>query len=229
MNENMAAVASSIALLGSSLKRSHDEPNSSSQSNKKRKMGNGPTLDNDQRTGDESDNSSHSDSAELGAIMAAKETTKWTAESSNLLSQIPGDFDNDENTIFAVNEKLAEIINKRFSAPLGEEKLKEKLEQYLRPDNCAKLAVPKVNLCKSFTMNADALALLDHANHQLYGPVLVDTVSRSIKATLTNAGVNTDVFPAHSTRSAPTSTAASKQIPLDIVMKSAYPGRKSSK
>ena len=93
----------------------------------------------------------------------------------------------------------------------------------------AKLAVPKVNLCKSLAMNADALALLDHTNHQLYGPVHVDTVSRSIKATLTNAGVNTDVFHAHSTRSAPTSTAASKDIPLDIVMKSVYPGRKSSK
>jgi hypothetical protein len=38
MNENMAAVASSFALLGSSLKRSRDESNSSSQtSNKKKK------------------------------------------------------------------------------------------------------------------------------------------------------------------------------------------------
>ena len=38
MNENMAAVASSFALLGSSLKRYRDESNSSSQmSNKKKK------------------------------------------------------------------------------------------------------------------------------------------------------------------------------------------------
>ena len=106
----MAAVASSVALLGSSLKRSHDEPNSSSQSNKKREMGNDPTLDNDQHTGDKSDNSLHSDSAELGAIMAAKETTKWTAESLNLLSQIASDFDNDENILSVVTEKLAEIV-----------------------------------------------------------------------------------------------------------------------
>ena len=54
-----------------------------------------------------------------------------------------------------------------------------------------------------------------------YGPVHVDTVSRWIKTTLTKAGVNTDVFSAHSTRSASTSAAASKQIPLDIIMKSA--------
>ncbi|CAB4038826.1 Hypothetical predicted protein, partial [Paramuricea clavata] len=150
--------------------------------------------------------------------MAPKdETTTSTVEPSNLLSQIASDFDEDENTSGAVTEKLAEIVNKRFSAPLGEEKLKEKLGQYLRPDNCAKLAVPKVNpeiwmklnrpasrqdlhmasiqraivkagtaltqlaeillttpsgttgpdLGKLLTMNADAVALLGHATHQL--------------------------------------------------------------
>ena len=146
MNENMVAVASSFALLGSSLRRSRDESNSSSQTNKKQKTSNDPTIDDDQHTGDESDHSSHSDSAELRAIMAPKdETTTSTVEPSNLLSQIASDFDEDENTSGAVTEKLAEIVNKRFSAPIGEEKLKEKLGQYLRPDNCAKLAVPKVN------------------------------------------------------------------------------------
>ena len=125
MNENMAAVASSFALLGSSLKRSRDESNSSSQTNKKQKTSNDPTIDDDQHTGDESDHSPHSDSAELRAIMAPKdETTTSTVEPSNLLSQIASDFDEDENTSGAVTEKLAEIVNKRFSAPLGEEKLK---------------------------------------------------------------------------------------------------------
>ena len=78
--------------------------------------------------------------------MAPKETTsKSTDESSNLLCQIASDFNDEEDTSRAVTNKLAEIVNKRFSAPLSEEKLKEKLGQYLRPDNCAKLAVPKVN------------------------------------------------------------------------------------
>ncbi|CAB3987997.1 Hypothetical predicted protein [Paramuricea clavata] len=145
MNENMAAVASSFALLGSSLKRSRDESNSSSRTKKKQKTSNDPTIDDDQHTGDESDQSSHSDSAQLRAIMAPKdETTTSTVEPLNLLSQIASDFDEDENTSGAVTKKLAEIVNKRFSAPLGEEKLKEKLGQYLRPDNCGKLAVPKV-------------------------------------------------------------------------------------
>jgi hypothetical protein len=71
-----------------------------------------------------------------------------------LLSQIASDFDEDENTSGSLTEKLAEIVNKRFSAP--EEKLKEKLGQYLRPDNCAKLAVPKVNPEIWMTLNRPA-------------------------------------------------------------------------
>jgi flagellar motor protein MotB len=126
MNENMAAVASSFALLGSSLKRSCDEFNSSSQKKREKKRSNEPTTDDDQHTGHESDYSSHSDSAEFRAILAPKdETTTSTVKPSYLLSQIASDFDEDENTSGAVTEKLAEIVNKRFSAPLGEEKLKK--------------------------------------------------------------------------------------------------------
>ncbi len=72
-------------------------------------------------------------------------TSKSTADSLDLLCQIASDFNEDEDTSAGVSEKLAEIVNKRFSTSLGEEKLKEKLGQYLRPNNCAKLAVPRVN------------------------------------------------------------------------------------
>ena len=55
--------------------------------------------------------------------MAPKyETTTSTVESSNLLCQIGSDIDEDENTLGAFTEKLVEIVHKRFSAPLGEEK-----------------------------------------------------------------------------------------------------------
>jgi hypothetical protein len=68
--------------------------------------------------------------------MAPKyETTTSTVESSNLLSQIASDFDEDENTLGTFTENPVEIVHKRFSAPLGEEKLKERLGQYLRPDS----------------------------------------------------------------------------------------------
>ncbi|XP_028404120.1 uncharacterized protein LOC114526805 [Dendronephthya gigantea] len=219
MNKNMAAVASSVASLGSSLKRVRDDSSSDSHHNKKQKTGIAPNIEDDPHTGDESDAASYSDSAVLRAIMAPKDDTpKSMVESSDLLSQIASDYNDDEDTSNDITEKLAEIVNNRFSAPLGEEKLKQKLGQYLRPNNCAKLPVPKVNpeiwmklnrsatrqdlqvasiqrvivkagtaltqlaeilltkpasgtsgpdIGKLLTMNADALALLGHATHQL--------------------------------------------------------------
>jgi hypothetical protein len=58
-------------------------------------------------------------------------TSKPTVESSHLLSQIASDFNKDEDTSVGVTEKLAEILNKHFLTPLGEEKLKENMGQYL--------------------------------------------------------------------------------------------------
>ena len=136
MNQNMAVVATSVASLESCLKRLRSEPRNSGQVAKKQKTSNE----------DDSDVSLHSDSTELRAIMAPKETTsKSTDESSDLLSQIASNFNDKEGTSRAVTDKLGEIVNKCFSSPVSEEKLKEKLGQYLRPDNCAKLTVPKVN------------------------------------------------------------------------------------
>ena len=107
MNQNMAVVATSVASLEFSLKRLLSEPSDSGQVAKKQKT----SSENE----DDSDVSSHSDSAELRAIMAPKETTsKSTDESSGLLSQIASDFNDEEDTSRAVTDKLAEIVNKRF-------------------------------------------------------------------------------------------------------------------
>ena len=40
---------------------------------------------------------------------------------------------------------MAAIINKRFAHGLSENKLKERLDKYLRPENCVNLRTPKVN------------------------------------------------------------------------------------
>ena len=94
INENMVAMASSVALLGSNLKRSCDDCPDNSRPNKKQKTRNDPTCNDEQHPGNESDSSSHSDSAELRAIMLPKDkATTSTAEPSNLLSQIANDFD----------------------------------------------------------------------------------------------------------------------------------------
>ena len=58
------------------------------------------------------------------------------------------------------------------------------------------------------------------SHQKRYRPVHVDTVSRWINSALKRAGVNTNIFTAHSTRSASTS-AAIKQIGLETIMKSA--------
>ena len=45
----------------------------------------------------------------------------------------------------AITEKLATIINKRLSEKLSDQKLKEKRDQYPRPDNCDRLVAPRIN------------------------------------------------------------------------------------
>ena len=42
-------------------------------------------------------------------------------------------------------DSMAEIITKRFDQGLSENKLKERLDKYLHPDNCPNLQVPTVN------------------------------------------------------------------------------------
>ena len=66
-------------------------------------------------------------------------------EHDALLSEISQDFDQEEDFGLAINQQLADIINKRRSSKLNEAKLKEKMEKYFQPANCDKLAVPRVN------------------------------------------------------------------------------------
>ena len=51
--------------------------------------------------------------------------------------------------------------------------------------------------------------------------VSVDTISRWIKTVLQQAGIDTKVFGAHSTRSASTSAAKANSVSLETIMKSA--------
>ena len=62
-----------------------------------------------------------------------------------LLKEIDNDLDNKEKTSDKVAESMADIINKRFGQGLPENKLKERLDKYARPENCQSLQVPKVN------------------------------------------------------------------------------------
>ena len=61
------------------------------------------------------------------------------------MNEIAQDFKSDEKTDPKVTQKLADIVNKRWTSKLEETKLKDKLLKYNRPDNCEQLKVPKVN------------------------------------------------------------------------------------
>ena len=47
------------------------------------------------------------------------------------------------------------------------------------------------------------------------------TIARWVKTTLSKAGIDTNVFGAHSTRAASTTACANQQVPLDLIMKTA--------
>jgi len=62
-----------------------------------------------------------------------------------LLDSIANDVNAAEQTDQDVSDKLAKIINKRWSEKLNSEKLSEKLKKHARPGNLDSLVVPRVN------------------------------------------------------------------------------------
>ena len=54
-----------------------------------------------------------------------------------------------------------------------------------------------------------------------HGPVSKDTIARWIRDTLTQAGIDTGRYGAHSTRSASTSAAAASEVPVTTILKAA--------
>ena len=97
----------------------------------------------DEASGDESADSADS-SALLWATRALQEPAlpKSLSEvedpSTSFLGNISQGYDAEEKTSEAVTVKLAEFVNKRFSAKLGDGKYKETFDKYGRPSNCDK-------------------------------------------------------------------------------------------
>ena len=61
-----------------------------------------------------------------------------SVEEDVLLNEIAQDFQLDKKTDPKVDQKLADIVNKRWGSKLEEAKLKEKLAKYNQSDNCEK-------------------------------------------------------------------------------------------
>ena len=62
-----------------------------------------------------------------------------------LLDTIANDLNADEQTDQDVWDKLAKLINKRWSEKLNSDKLSEKLKKHSRPRNLGRLVAPRVN------------------------------------------------------------------------------------
>ena len=57
--------------------------------------------------------------------------------------------------------------------------------------------------------------------HKPFHPVTCSTLSRWIKRVMYEAGIDTDIFTAHSTRAASSSAARESDLPLDDILKTA--------
>ena len=61
-----------------------------------------------------------------------------------------------------------------------------------------------------------------------YGPPHKDTIARWVKNTLTQAGVNTNIFSSHSCRSSATSKVDNMDVGLDSILKTGWWSRQST-
>ena len=75
----------------------------------------------------------------------APTVSNTSAAEDEILSEIAQDYAEGAQTSDDVSQKLAEIVNQRWSSKLEESKLKDKLNKYDRPNNCEKLTVPGIN------------------------------------------------------------------------------------
>ena len=150
MNQTMVAMAGNISSMGNALKRIHADTASSSNAKRQKTTTARCDVLSDEPSGDESAESV--DSSTLLRVPRAqqeqappKSFSEVEDHLASFFGNISQDYDAEEKTSEAVTAKLAEFVNKRFSAKLGDGKYKEKLDKYGRASNCDKVTVPTVN------------------------------------------------------------------------------------
>ncbi|XP_013387436.1 uncharacterized protein LOC106156643 [Lingula anatina] len=89
----------------------------------------------------------HQDEDDVASLLnaAGKQPKAAKSDSAAVLEDVSASFEDEEDTGPNISAKLAEIANKAFSKPLATEKVKRKKELYLRPQNCDKVTVPRVD------------------------------------------------------------------------------------
>ncbi|CAB4001359.1 Hypothetical predicted protein, partial [Paramuricea clavata] len=128
--------------------------NMSNMSQEIRKIKQTPTATakRDSRAVDKKRRSSDQEGSDVDALIddhpSEQETesaeTKANEEDA-FLTTLALEYSADAKTSSPVSTQLADIVNKRWSSKLSDDKFKEKIAKYDRPENCERLFAPKVN------------------------------------------------------------------------------------
>ena len=97
-------------------------------------------------SGPDSDSSSDGEILDDGEVESDNEDCiSLDCPDDELLADLEKDLDDSEKTSKSVAQSIADIINKRIERGLSDEKLKQRLDKYTRPENCQNLQVPTIN------------------------------------------------------------------------------------
>lgn len=136
LDENMSRVAESMVSLNRAVEKLTQRPGE--RPSKRQRIEALSDPDNEEEDVDSSEE-------DTLALLADSEREKSEGEKTDLLDDIAMELDTDEQTDSDVSEKLAKIVNKRWTEKLSSNKLSEKFKKHSRPGNLKALIVPKVN------------------------------------------------------------------------------------
>ncbi|XP_031550807.1 uncharacterized protein LOC116288192 [Actinia tenebrosa] len=141
LNKNMEIMAESMTSMHKAMKRMAKTQDKSLPKRRKVEM-----SDSDIDSSIESENSDVDSDSLLKESPETKKGGKNDPK-DDLLDSIANDLDADEKIGPDVSDKLANIVNKRWSEKLNSEKLSDKLKKkkHARPGNLKNLVVPRVN------------------------------------------------------------------------------------
>lgn len=161
LNQNMDHMAGSMSAMGEAFAAlSKQRPAKRDARSGNLDPLNGKTKKSRVEVSEAGETDSESDDADVHELLATNvendsEGAKKSSASSQdsckndgedeLLKKLALDFSKDDKVSSPISKQLAEIINKRWASKLGENKVKETVEKYDRPENCEKLVAPKVN------------------------------------------------------------------------------------
>ena len=140
LNDNMKAV-------GESLKRFHLPTSGSAEAAKKPRRSSEPkaTYSSTESMAITNPAPESGEDSKSEALLTRPNDKHVMDEDKTLLDKITKLFEGEEETCDALPDKLAQIIEKRWHVKLTANKLTEKQEKHLKPENCKKLAAPRVN------------------------------------------------------------------------------------